>query len=416
MNATLLPACVPIMCLGACCCLGASAADSAVNKARGKRWDGTQKKWVVDRLEEEAAQVEKLPKDDEDILKSAKDEDFSEGGGGAVAVKDTEYYDVLGVPTDATESKIKKAYYIQARKWHPDKNQSDEAKIKFQNIGEAYQVLSDAQLRAAYDRDGKDGLSGDKTSAVTQCDPALIFTFLFGNDSFNDIIGRLQLVTQTLVGGSTDFTSEQMLELERRRVVRLAMALSKRIQIFVDGNCEDAKAQWTAEGEDLIEVRYGEQILNTVGTMYKLVSKEVMGSWSEGMEAKMKTTGMQLEAVSKAATAAQTTQNEEGSEDDALPAMVKVMWNMTVVDLSVTLREVVMKVLKDQSVSGSVRKKRAEAVQQLGIIWEGQKKLGTDETMQSVRHMMASATAAAMEATLEKQRNEETRAAANVVH
>ena len=218
------------------------------------------------------------------------------------------------------------------------------------------------------------------------------------------------------MGGSTDFTSEHMLELERRRVVRLAMALSKRIQIFVDGNCEDAKAQWTAEGEDLIEVRYGEQILNTVGTMYKLVSKEVMGSWSEGMEAKMKTTGMQLEAVSKAATAAQTTQNEEGSEDDALPAMVKVMWNMTVVDLSVTLREVVMKVLKDQSVSGSVRKKRAEAVQQLGIIWEGQKKLGTDETMQSVRHMMASATAAAMEATLEKQRNEETRAAANVVH
>lgn len=275
--------------------------------------------------------------------------------------------------------------------------------------------MSDAQLRAAYDRDGKDGLSGDKTSAVTQVDPSLIFTFLFGNDSFNGIIGRLQLVTQTLVGGSTDFTSEQMLELERRRVVRLAMALRKRIQIFVDGNREGAKAQWTAEGEDLIEVRYGEQILNTVGTMYKLVSKEVMGSWSEGMEAKMKTTGMQLEAVSKAATAAQTTQNEERSEDDALPAMVKVMWNMTVVDLSVTLREVVMKVLKDQSVSGDVRKKRAEAVQQLGIIWEGQKKLGTDETMQSVRHMMASATAAAMEATLEKQRNEETRAAANVV-
>lgn len=404
------------MCLGACCCLGASVADSAVNKARGKRWDGTQNKWVVDRLEEEAAQVEKLPKDDDDILKSAKEDDepSSEGGGSTVVVKDTEYYDVLGVATNAPESKIKKAYYIQARKWHPDKNQTEEAKVKFQAIGEAYQVLSDAQLRAAYDRDGKDGLSGDKTSTVEQVDPSLIFTFLFGNDSFNDIIGRLQLVTQTLMAGSADFTREQMVELERRRVVRLAVALSNRIQMFVDGNRDGAKEQWTSEGEKLIEVRYGEQILNTVGTMYKLVSKEVIGSWSEGMEAKMKTTGMQLEAVSKAATAAQTTQDttEEGSEDDALPAMIKVMWNMTVVDLSVTIREVVMKVLKDRSVSGDLRKKRAEAVQELGIIWEGQKKVGKDETTESVRHMMASATAAAMEATLEKQRNEEKRAAA----
>lgn len=397
------------MCLGACCCLGASAADNAVNKARGKRWDGTQNKWVIDRLEQEAAEVKKLPKDDDDILKVGKEED-EPSSFVAIDVKDTEYYDILCVAADAPESKIKRAYYIQARKWHPDKNQSEEAKVKFQAIGEAYQVLSDAQLRAAYDRDGKDGLSGDKTSVANEkVDPSLIFTFLFGNDSFNDIIGRLQLVTQTLVEGSADFTREKMVELERRRVVRLAVALSERIQLFVAGDVEGAKAKWTSEGEKLVSVRYGEQILNTVGTMYKLVSKEVIGTWSEGMEAKMKTTGMQLDAAKQAATAAQI---EQGS-DDGLPAMVKVMWNMTVVDLSVTLREVVMKTLKDQSVSGDVRKKRAEAVQELGVIWEGQKNAGKDEMQQSVQHMMASATAAAMEATLEKQRKEENRAAAS---
>lgn len=400
---------MPVVCLGACCCLGASAADNAVNKARGKRWDGTQNKWVIDRLEQEAAEVKKLPKDDDDILKVGKEED-EPSSFVAIDVKDTEYYDILCVAADAPESKIKRAYYIQARKWHPDKNQSEEAKVKFQAIGEAYQVLSDAQLRAAYDRDGKDGLSGDKTSVANEkVDPSLIFTFLFGNDSFNDIIGRLQLVTQTLVEGSADFTREKMVELERRRVVRLAVALSERIQLFVAGDVEGAKAKWTSEGEKLVSVRYGEQILNTVGTMYKLVSKEVIGTWSEGMEAKMKTTGMQLDAAKQAATAAQI---EQGS-DDGLPAMVKVMWNMTVVDLSVTLREVVMKTLKDQSVSGDVRKKRAEAVQELGVIWEGQKNAGKDEMQQSVQHMMASATAAAMEATLEKQRKEENRAAAS---
>mmetsp|Transcript_18194 Transcript_18194/g.32063 ORF Transcript_18194/g.32063 Transcript_18194/m.32063 type:complete len:464 (-) Transcript_18194:724-2115(-) len=419
-------ACIPVAasvaCLGLCCCLGASAADNAVNKARGKRWDGTQNKWVVDRLEEEAAEIEKLPKDDDDILKVSKEEEdpaAAVASDGAPAVKDTEYYDVLGVPTDAPESKIKKAYYIQARKWHPDKNQSEEAKVKFQAIGEAYQVLSDEKLRTVYNREGKDGLSGDKTEvAVDQVDPSLIFTFLFGNDSFDDIIGRLQLVTQTLVGGSPDaenFTRQQMVELERRRVVRLAVALRNRIQRFVDGDVDGAKAQWTAKGEELVEVRYGEQILNTVGTMYKLVSKEVIGSWSEGMDAKVKAAGMQMDAAKNAANAAQTTQNtakDGGSDEDALPAMIEIMWNMTVIDIASSIREVVMKVLKDQSVSSDIRKKRANAVHELGIIWEGQKKSGTDGMQQSVRNMYMSATAAAMEATLDKVKKEEEQHAA----
>jgi len=212
-----------------------------VNKAQGKRWDRTQNKWIIDKLDEEAAEVDKLPKDDDDILKISKEEEEqpAAASGSGPAVKDTEYYDVLGVPTDAPESKIKKAYYIQARKWHPDRNKSDEAKVKFQAIGEAYQVLSDEKLRKVYDRDGKDGLSGDKTEvAMDAIDPSLIFTFLFGNDSFNDIIGRLQLVTSTLIGGSPDadkFTRKQMTDLEYRRVVRLAVALRERIQPYVDG-------------------------------------------------------------------------------------------------------------------------------------------------------------------------------------
>ena len=74
-------------------------------------------------------------------------------------VKETKYYDALGVAVDAEDSKIKRAYYIQARKWHPDKNPSEEAKNKFQEIGEAYQVLGDEKLRAVYDREGEEGLS-----------------------------------------------------------------------------------------------------------------------------------------------------------------------------------------------------------------------------------------------------------------
>ena len=114
---------------------------------------------IVDKLDEEAEEISKLPKDDDDILKQSKDEEEKPAatGEGGRKVNDTEYYDVLGVPTDATPAKIKKAYYVAARKWHPDRNKSDEAKVKFQAIGEAYQVLGDEKLRKIYDRDGKDG-------------------------------------------------------------------------------------------------------------------------------------------------------------------------------------------------------------------------------------------------------------------
>jgi len=70
------------------------------------------------------------------------------------------YYEVLQVPKGSTDTEIKKAYRKLAMKWHPDKNpdQSEEASRKFQEIGEAYDVLSDPERRAIYDQYGYEGL------------------------------------------------------------------------------------------------------------------------------------------------------------------------------------------------------------------------------------------------------------------
>lgn len=416
-------------CTFLCCCC--AAADTAVHKAQGKRWDGIQGKWVIDDLEKEHLN---LPDNDDDILnKASAEEEEGEGeskpnttaASSSGAVKDTEYYDVLEVAPDASDSKIKKAYYIHARKWHPDKNPSEEAKAKFQSIGEAYQVLSDPQLRAAYDRDGKEGLSGDKTEvSLDKVDPSLVFTFLFGNDCFEDIVGRLQIATQTLVAGGADGDPstggtaqtelemrQQLRELERRRVVRLALALRSRILLYVSGDPEAAKAQWKQEGERLVEVRYGEQILNTAGTMYKLVATQVLGSWSEGLDAKMAVGDMKYDAAKNAATAARE-QGQGAEGEDGLPQVIEMMWNITVIDISTTLKEVVTKVVKDTSVSDDVRKKRAEAIKELGTLWEELKKKQVDGDQQSVRNLYASATAAAMEATINKMKKEEEEKAA----
>ena len=64
-----------------------------------------------------------------------------------------DYYEVLGVPKDADDAAIKKAYRQLAKKYHPDMNPGDkEAEIKFKEASEAYAVLSDAEKRRQYDQ------------------------------------------------------------------------------------------------------------------------------------------------------------------------------------------------------------------------------------------------------------------------
>jgi molecular chaperone DnaJ len=66
-----------------------------------------------------------------------------------------DYYEVLGVARDAGEDDLKKSYRKLAMQWHPDRNQGDtEAEAKFKELNEAYDVLKDAEKRAAYDRFG----------------------------------------------------------------------------------------------------------------------------------------------------------------------------------------------------------------------------------------------------------------------
>lgn len=70
-----------------------------------------------------------------------------------------DYYEVLGVSKSADESEIKKAYRKLALKYHPDKNPDDaQAEEKFKEAAEAYEVLSDSQKRAQYDRFGHAGM------------------------------------------------------------------------------------------------------------------------------------------------------------------------------------------------------------------------------------------------------------------
>jgi molecular chaperone DnaJ len=99
----------------------------------------------------------------------------------------TDYYQLLGVSHDASEADLKKAYRKLAVKYHPDKNPGDTAaEAKFKEISEAYDVLKDADKRAAYDRYGhaafKQGGMGSPggTGGMGGHDPFDIFREAFG--------------------------------------------------------------------------------------------------------------------------------------------------------------------------------------------------------------------------------------------
>ncbi len=66
-----------------------------------------------------------------------------------------DYYEILGVPKNASDEQIKKAFRRLAFQYHPDHNKDAEAEEKFKEINEAYEVLSDARKRASYDRYGR---------------------------------------------------------------------------------------------------------------------------------------------------------------------------------------------------------------------------------------------------------------------
>ena len=107
-------------------------------------------------------------------------------------VRETEYYDFLGIPTDADTNKIKTAYKKKAMKCHPDRfsTATDEIKqqkeAEFKKLSTIYQVLSDENKRGMYDKFGEKGLEGHMDASF---DPSDILKEVFGMDGIGGMGG-----------------------------------------------------------------------------------------------------------------------------------------------------------------------------------------------------------------------------------
>ncbi|HCI97922.1 MAG TPA: molecular chaperone DnaJ [Providencia sp.] len=131
-----------------------------------------------------------------------------------------DFYEVLGLEKNASEKDIKRAYKRLAMKYHPDRNQGnkDESEVKFKEIKEAYEVLSDDQKRAAYDQYGhaafeQGGMGGGGFGGGAD------FSDIFG-DVFGDIFGGGRRQQRPSRGSDLQYNMELTLEEAVRGVTK----------------------------------------------------------------------------------------------------------------------------------------------------------------------------------------------------
>jgi molecular chaperone DnaJ len=143
-----------------------------------------------------------------------------------MSTTERDYYEILGVARDADDAEIKKAFRRRARELHPDVNPDDPgAEARFKELAEAYEVLSNAETRAAYDRFGRAGVRG-------QAGPDMggfssfqdIFDAFFGGEAFSGRAGPRNVAgDDVLVGVGVSFV-ESALGVEREVDVDLIEA------------------------------------------------------------------------------------------------------------------------------------------------------------------------------------------------
>ena len=218
-----------------------------------------------------------------------------------------DFYEILGLPKNASDEEIKKSYRKLAMKFHPDRNQGEaakEAEVKFKEAKEAYEMLSDPQKRAAYDQHGHAGVDPNMRGPGGEGMGG--FAEAFG-DIFGEMFGQQQRGRggrQVFRGGDLSYGMEVTLE-------EAAKGKEAQIRIPTHENCEvcsgtgakpgtQAKTCGTCGGAGAVQVRQGffsvQQTCPTCRGMGKTISDPCIPCAGQGKIKKQKTLEVKIPA------------------------------------------------------------------------------------------------------------------------
>ncbi len=182
-----------------------------------------------------------------------------------------DFYDVLGVPRDSSDSDIKKAYRKLAIKYHPDKNPGDkEAEEKFKEISGAFEILKDSEKRRKYDQFGHDAFRGGGPSGQG-VDPFDLFRDAFGGNNsggggfgsiFEDFFGGGQSTGSDPGKRGADLRVSVSISLEQA-----ASGIEKEIKYHHHDECDTCSGSGSAQGS-------GKSMCSTCGGIGQVASNQ----------------------------------------------------------------------------------------------------------------------------------------------
>ncbi|CAK5225935.1 unnamed protein product [Aphanomyces euteiches] len=380
-----------------------------ISSHEDKVWNSETHEWYLYNLKEEASSVL-----DDDTAPTPE----------AKFVKDTKLYDLLGVPPNASEVEIKKAYRRLAVQLHPDKNLNDpHASEKFQRLSSAYQILSDPRSRATYDARGNDGM-GPQTFTDDQL-YAMMMAWIFGNQHFENFVGEINLMPHDIFGQDT-FKKR----VQNRREVQCAVYLSDILAGYLRDTSEkhvQFRASIASTAKELSSTLFGASLLGVVGLVYEEQALKHLGfrnsapagfgmqslaKSARGMASKYRIVTSYISAFQSVMKAAEANYNsmkaqeerQRSTPESMFPDMTEIQdqllqqtfgsvldigWHYIVFDVESTLRGVCFKLLKDTSVSAADRAGRAQGLLIMGEIFQASSQpseVGLAEIMEKLRH------------------------------
>lgn len=317
-------------------------------------------------------------------------------------MKDTLYYDVLGLDpqaNDLSEADIKRAYRKAALKCHPDKNQSPDAEDKFKLVAEAYSALSDPEKRSIYDKQGREGLKQHTSS--TPVDPyvaaAALFLQMFGAGVLEELIPEpsacnadiVRSVAEASAANQQAPSSDQAKTASREyrrlaeqhfenNITKHALVIAARCDAYSRSqSTPDYLSQLRTELRNHTQHAGGAALLSTVGRVYVQTAKQNQQKYL-GMQKiayKFKSIKSQFSLINEVAkTNAQLdAATKTGAPNDAAAVSLglKTVWSMGLLEIDGMLRQACERALhgtKDVPVTASVRMQRVLAMELLGKV------------------------------------------------